>query len=150
MVVVKIVLGMLIFALVLWPLEFPPPGGISQEEYLTYKQYVEARLKAIEDATDVRASNLESRLQSVNEFRGQLTDQAATLITRTEVESEVESIKERITKLELSKAELEGKASQAQLYVAWAIGLAGLMVALFKKEPWAKRTMENITNKSGI
>jgi len=130
MVVVKIVLGMLIFALVLWPLEFPPPGGISQEEYLTYKQYVEAKFNAIDKSTTVALGNLEKRLEGINEFRGQLKDQQGTLITRIEVDGQLAAIRENIRNLELSKAELEGKATQTSVFITQLLAVIGIMLGI--------------------
>jgi hypothetical protein len=49
------------------------------------KEYFEARLTAIAEATKVAQQSMDKRLDGMNEFRKALTDQAANMVTRTEV-----------------------------------------------------------------
>jgi hypothetical protein len=69
---------------------------------------VQAALIAVEKASDRAEGASDKRFESVNEFRGQLADQAANLISRSEylvqhnaLDDKVISISDRVTQLEL-------------------------------------------------
>ena len=66
------------------------------EANVTWKDYVDAEFRSVRSAVDkVEATNKQAvdkveeantaRFESVNEFRGQLKDQAATFVTRREL-----------------------------------------------------------------
>jgi len=69
---------------------------------------VQAALTAVEKASDRAESYSDQRFESVNEFRAQLSDQAATFINRAEysvqhkaLDDKVTSISDRVIQLEL-------------------------------------------------
>lgn len=83
---------------------------------------VELRFRDAERATALATAALEKRLESMNEFRDQLRDQAAKFITRTEIEDKVAAsqpvlatVNGRLGGLENARANLEGRM--------WAIGV---------------------------
>jgi len=68
----------------------------------------QAGLSAAREASDKAEKAADKRFESVNEFRGQLTDQAATFINRAEysvqhnaLNEKVDSMAERVVQLEL-------------------------------------------------
>ena len=73
---------------------------------------------------------LEKRLESMNEFRLQLKDQAGTFFTKNEHEVYMSSVEKDLRVLRESKANLEGKASQSSVNVALIISLLGLGISL--------------------
>ena len=69
---------------------------------------VQAALTAVEKASDRAEGASDKRFESVNEFRGQLADQAASFITRTEytvqhkaLYDQLNSVADRVVQLEL-------------------------------------------------
>jgi hypothetical protein len=80
----------------------------------------------------------EKRLDSVNEFRGQLKDQAATLLPRTESEQRFTTVEQRLSKIESMQTRVvgrdEGKSAQMALLFSMftlLIAIAGIIVAAF-------------------
>ena len=119
-----------------------------------------AALAAAKEAVAKAESASEKRFESVNEFRGQLRDQAASFITRDEYSIQLKSITDKldnatasfssqldratqqlsssISGLTLSRAESEGKMSgRAELWalIAGIIGIGIALVALYFKIP---------------
>ena len=101
------------------------PGAI------TLREHFEARLAALEKATDVAAQAMNNRLAGMNEFRDTLKDQASRFVTRQEMEAAIQINREAIGELKTFKDRLEGKASQASVYVSYGIALAGLAISVF-------------------
>jgi ABC-type antimicrobial peptide transport system permease subunit len=102
----------------------------TESRFEAYKVYTESRLVSLEKATSIAASNMEKRLEGMNEFRDQLRDQTGTFITRIEIESQIKKIEEDIKVLRESKANLEGKASQQSVYIAYLIALIGIIIGV--------------------
>jgi hypothetical protein len=112
------------------------------------RDYIEARLNANEKALELARSTMEGRLESMNEFHNQLREQAALLITRNEVEIIVEHIKEEISLLRESRANIveklngeirdlresrskeAGKASMGAVYLSIAIAVLAAVIGL--------------------
>lgn len=83
---------------------------------------------------------LDRRLESMNEFRGTMRDQAALMYTRAEHESFAKLIESDIRMLRESRAELSGKANQSDVNGArimavfgLLLGVASLLVGFFHK-----------------
>ncbi|HOW77915.1 MAG TPA: hypothetical protein PK406_00555 [Verrucomicrobiota bacterium] len=91
---------------------------------------LDLRLAAMEKALDLARKQLEQRLDAMNEFRAQLRDQNATFVTRTEYEIIVQQLRESVRSLELSRAELQGKASQESVARAQIMGVIGIVIGL--------------------
>jgi hypothetical protein len=82
--------------------------------------------RAITKAED----SMTSRLEGMNEFRDQLKDQATKFALRDEVNRRFDEVVEDIKSLELSKATLEGKASQGAVFIAYAISAIGIILGI--------------------
>jgi CO dehydrogenase nickel-insertion accessory protein CooC1 len=93
------------------------------------KDYIDMRFTEIESARHVAYLTMEKRLEGMNEFRNQLKDQSSCFMTRNEYESKHEILASKIHDLELSKAELKGKASQSALNISLAISAAGILLS---------------------
>ena len=87
-------------------------------------------LRETRASAEVSSAMLEKRLESMNEFRTQLKDQAGTFFTRNEHEVYMTSVDKDLRMLRESKATLEGKASQSSVNVALIISFVGIALAL--------------------
>jgi hypothetical protein len=87
-------------------------------------------LRETRAASEVSAAMLEKRLESMNEFRLQLKDQAGTFFTKSEHAVFMTSVEKDLRVLRESKANLEGKASQSAVNVALIVSLLGLALSL--------------------
>ena len=94
------------------------------------RDYFESRLHAIEKGIELADSKMQMRLQSMNEFRDALKDQAAEFVTDSEVCAKFDAIENRIKTLEISRAELSGKANQSTAMWAFGMGIAGMLISL--------------------
>jgi hypothetical protein len=120
------------------------------EERITLREFIEQRLEDlercldakfhyIEDSTTLAKDSMERRLDGMNEFRETLRDQSATMLSRAEFDAyhnrlmaENSASHERIEKdmrsLELSRAELQGKASQTAVLISLGVALLSLLL----------------------
>ena len=106
---------------------------------LAQEKAVAAALSAANTAVGKAEVASEKRLDSVNEFRGQLKDQQATLISRAEADARFASITDSITELKDRANRSDGKG--AGVTTAWVVlvavigmgvGVAGVLLAVFK------------------
>lgn len=63
-------------------------------EHISLRDYVEARIDALEKATTIAKEAMEGRLAGMNEFRDTLKDQASRFFTRQEMEDKIKVIDE--------------------------------------------------------
>lgn len=105
---------------------------------LAQKELVSAAFLASEKAI-VKAEDAQKdyNIRS-NEFRGQLDDQAKTLMPRPEfhsIQSNNEKILEGIVReiagLRESRAAIEAKATMSSVYIAYVISIVGLLASLY-------------------
>ena len=87
-------------------------------------------LRETKASSEVSAAMLEKRLESMNEFRLQLKDQAGTFFTRNEHEVYMTSVEKDLRVLRESKAMLEGKATQTAVNISTVIAIIGVALAL--------------------
>jgi hypothetical protein len=97
-------------------------------------------LSSSEKAVQKAETATEKRFDSVNEFRGSLKDQAATLIPREEANAKFSSLEEKINQLRefssgIGGKEKAGERNLALLFsvVAILIGVAALVMRAFGK-----------------
>ena len=121
-----------------------PTTVVTLREYVDQRladmqRHYDTRLEAVQDATTVACEANERRLAGLNEFRAQLSDQAARLITRAEVDLLIARVDADIKSLQLTRAALEGKASQASVnaaqLMAWigiALGVVGTLLSIIR------------------
>jgi chromosome segregation ATPase len=111
-------------------------------------EQTKAELTEVKEATRLAKENVDTRLNTMNEFRGQLKDQANTFIPRLEYQVQHESLEQRIEEqrksisnridaqdkeiktLTSAKDRLDGKASQNSVFIAYGIGIIGLIIAV--------------------
>ena len=94
------------------------------------KEHIESRLGALEKATSLAANNMERRLESMNEFRQQLREQAATFVSKTEYDSKHQLLIDKISDLRESRAELAGKASQKSVVITLIVAILSILISL--------------------
>jgi hypothetical protein len=108
---------------------------ISLKEYFDDKieevtKLYESKLFASDKAVQLASETLSIRLNSMNEFRSQLKDQAATLLTKNEFDIQHQKVLDDIRVLRDSKATLEGKASQLSANIALGIAVIGVIISI--------------------
>jgi len=107
-----------------------------KENMISIKEYFDTKLDALEKSICLSRDTLNARLESMNEFRESLKDQTTSFFTRKEHEFYAEKIETQLRSLELSRAVLEGKASQKTMNITLILSILSLaigIVALFIK-----------------
>lgn len=94
------------------------------------KNYIDIKFSSIEKASCLAQENLNTRLESMNEFRDSLKDQTAQYITRAEYNLIVAKYDADIRILRESSAELRGKASQQSVNIAYAISVVSIIIGI--------------------
>lgn len=100
------------------------------ETLVTLKEYFDVRLSALDRASDVAYRAMEKRLESMNEFRSQMKDQAGSFITKAEFRVYLDKIDGDIRVLREYKSTLEGKASQSSVVISLLLAGAGLILSI--------------------
>ena len=102
---------------------------------VTWRDYVDARLRAIEVAVEKAELLLKERLLTMNEVREQLRDQAATFATRESVElvrgqqvRQIDALSNRIGELEKGRANDQGRS--VMLWAVMGVALTALNIGL--------------------
>lgn len=107
---------------------------VTVEAMMTFQaDKVALALAAADKAVTKAETANEKRFESVNEFRGTLADQAATLISRTEHDATVASLSEKLEdiKTRLDKSEGKGVGLNAGwLYLIGIIAALGTVISL--------------------
>jgi hypothetical protein len=127
--------------------------GVSLKEFLLNKisdleKRIELHFKLNTTALEKADEKMSVRLAAMNEFREALKDQTAQLVNKTEYntvkdrmaafclrgdfDSSVARLEEKIRTLELSKAELAGKANQSSVTWATVFAVAGLIMGFLE------------------
>lgn len=123
------------------------------EEGVTWKEYVDAMLGALQTSVNQRfgdsntsvASALaaakeavlkaenasDKRFEGVNEFRATLADQQRTLMPRAEAELLVKGLETRLTKLETVGGERRAQSVGGREMWAWIVGVLGAAAVLW-------------------
>lgn len=104
-----------------------------RDALIAQEKAVNAALQAAQQAVTKAEIAAEKRFDAVNEFRGQLADQAANLMPRNEASVLFKSIEGRVHKLEQGSD--TGVGHTAGVNAAWgylvaAVGLAAAVVAI--------------------
>ena len=82
--------------------------------------------EAEKHAVDIASQNQEKRLDSLNEFRAQLGDQAKTFVTRDLVDKIESDLDRRLLVLEKGDAKQEGRVLGQGAIVALIVGAIGV------------------------
>ena len=109
--------------------------GVSLKEYLCQRlddleEKIKVMFEANKIALDKADIKMDARLTLMNEFREQMKDQTNKFITRSEHRPIEKRFESNIKQLELSRAMLEGKASQSSLMITTIISFIGLLIGL--------------------
>jgi len=106
---------------------------------VSLKEYVDLRFAENQRSIEKAERTMNSRLEGMNEFRATLKDQASRFLTREEVmlmlkplEKSSDEHAKDIKSLELTRAELAGKASQKSVYIAWVLSVIGIVISVIK------------------
>jgi hypothetical protein len=88
-------------------------SSLLQEMDRRYTERFEGQEKAIDRAdlaSEKRFDAVSDRFTTVNEFRGTLTDQATTFITRTEVETQFKAVNEKTAAMDKAIERAAGRS----------------------------------------
>lgn len=94
---------------------------------------VQTALLAAEKAVNKAEVAAERRFEAVNEFRGQLSDQAATFMPRTEADVRISSLAEKVDAIDKRQDVSHGRSAGLDKgwgYLLGAVGLAGGAIAI--------------------
>lgn len=91
---------------------------------------VQAALAAAEKAVLKAEGASDKRFESVNEFRGQLKDQAATFMPRTEAGVRFSTIEKQLGDMQAAMTRESGRAEGANWLWGLMLGVGGLAVGL--------------------
>jgi len=97
------------------------------QRFVAQEKAVEAALTSAKEAVDKAETAATRRFESVNEFRAQLADQAATFMPRLEAEQRMSQLSEKIDDLKGTRS--EGIAASWG-YLVGAVGIATAIIAI--------------------
>lgn len=102
----------------------------NRQRFDAQEKAVAAALSAAKEAVAKAETAAEKRFEAVNEFRGQLTDQAATFVTRAEYEATRRGDVARVDELKGRVDTSGGRAGGLSAGWAALLGAVGLVVGL--------------------
>ena len=104
--------------------------GDANETAVSLREHFESRLVAVEKATDRASSQLEKRLEGMNEFRGQLRDQAETFLPRSEYVLMHDRLVGEVRTLSDYRVKMDSKADQKTVTFATGIAVLSAILAM--------------------
>ena len=116
----------------------PQPSSVPTIEL---REYIDLRFKEInkridiqfnqiKESTSLSLAQLDNRFDNTNEWRNTVSDMMATFATKDVLDSKTNSLNEDIKSLELTRASLEGKASQNLVNLNVAIATIALVIGI--------------------
>lgn len=110
-----------------------------KEKIKNVKLYAKLKFKSNSQALKLSTKRLDKRLDDANRFREQLREQQQAflpknefIIQHTKLENQMDELKEDIKILRESKANLEGKASMASVYLSYVIASIALILTILR------------------
>jgi len=100
------------------------------QETVPLRRYVEMLIGNVKESVKTAYASMEKRLEGMNEFRDTLKDQASKFVTRDEMNAKFDALDKQVDDLRMSKATLDGKASQQAVTTALMISLAGIILGI--------------------
>ena len=91
---------------------------------------VAAALQAAKEAVTKAEIAAEKRFDAVNEFRGQLSDQARTFMPRSESELQINALNEKIDNIQGLLGSLGGRSEGVHAAVGYVVGAVGALVGI--------------------
>jgi hypothetical protein len=104
-------------------------GERTANNNVTWKDYVDTRFEAYDKAVQAALISAEKRLDGMNEFRGQLTDQTKTFIPRNEYSVQHANLEDRLTTLTDRFNKLEGSRSGVSGSWTILVTIASLLIS---------------------
>jgi hypothetical protein len=101
-----------------------------REALIGQEKAVNAALAAAEKAVSKAEVAAEKRFDNVNEFRGQLADQAATFMPRNEAQVLITALAKDVDLLKLSDSQNRGKATGTDKTIAYMVTAVSVLVAV--------------------
>jgi hypothetical protein len=106
------------------------------ERFQAQEKMTSVALAAADRAVLKAEAAVEKRFESVNEFRGTLEDQQRTFMQKAEAIAIIDSLKEKVAKLE--EANLKAVSKGAGLHQGWlfligALGFVSLVLSLIER-----------------
>jgi hypothetical protein len=104
-----------------------------EQRFEGQEKAVSAALQAAKEAVAKAETAAEKRFDAVNEFRGQLSDQAATFMPRREAEQVIAALAEKVSDLASRVDTREGRGAGLNAgwgYLIAAVGLAATVIAI--------------------
>src|SRR6476659_9316217 len=101
-----------------------------EQRFMDQERAVTMALAAAKEAVTKAELAAERRFESVNEFRNTLSDQQRTLVARTEVDSMVRGLNEKIAALDKIVDRLQAERLGIKGGWGYAVGVIGLVVAV--------------------
>lgn len=95
----------------------------------TLKEYVDKLREADQRALLAALASADKRLDGMNEFRQQLTDQTASFLTRAEADARISAATEKIDVNSARLERIEGRHIGSAATFAVALSIIGLMIA---------------------
>ena len=102
----------------------------NEQRFVDLEKTVESSLESARAAVSKAEAAQDKRMDSMNEFRGQLADQTATLLTRTEYDVAHSGLVERISDVSSRLARIEGRSGGLASGWAYLAGALALMVSI--------------------
>ena len=103
---------------------------------ISLKEYFNEKLTAIEKtqqlALTLAKEHLDRRLEEMNNFRRDMQRMEGSFMTKIEFDSKHEMVSKDIVDLRLSRAELQGKASQLSVNIALLFSALGVIIGIIK------------------
>lgn len=98
--------------------------------FVAAEKAVAAALESAEKAVAKAEMAAERRFEAVNEFRGQLADQAATLMPRIEYEAKHHALEKQVDELADRVTRAEGSSTGKGMMYGWLIAAAGVIISV--------------------
>jgi hypothetical protein len=109
-------------------------NSYTHAEHEAYAANVASQNKALADAAEkatiIQAVALDKRLETMNEFRATLSDQAVNFYTRQEHDVWAKGIESDIRVLRETRAEIGGLAKASQLYLTFVLAMIGTVCGI--------------------
>lgn len=100
---------------------------------ISIRDYIDLRFIDSQRAIDKAEATMSRRLDGMNEFRDTLKDQAARFITRDELGTILDKLRDNVASLQKLADIAEGKASKYAVWGAYALAIVSLIVKVFLK-----------------
>jgi hypothetical protein len=97
-------------------------------ERVSLRDYVDSQFEAIEKQREAYEKSLDARLESMNQFRNQITDQARTFVTKVEYDANHRYLESDVKECVAFNGRMRGMATQNQVLIAYALAVLGMII----------------------